>query len=233
MSWSIGFDKDWNRDIGYGVPAWCDYPGCYEEIDRGLSYVCGGEPYGEPHGCGLYFCAAHHSWEHQTCDRCHKGKKPFKPSLDHPDWIEFKATDESWAEWRAEHPEHPEFALGREDSVTGPNAASGDERSTPLYRSKRDMKRAFRDGKGVYEDGQSSFSVNCQEARARGRRPMTQAVIVVRELLAAEGIHVTVVEARKALILTHDGEWHHTSKFGNRTHYYDPGRAMEKLRRKV
>lgn len=114
--------------------------------------------------------------------------------------------------------------------MTGPNATSSDERSTTIYRSKREMKRSFREGKGVYEDGQSSFSVNCQEARARGRRPMSQAVIVVRELLAAEGIHVTVLDARKALILTHDGEWHHTSKFGNRTHYYDPGKAMESIR---
>lgn len=120
------------------------------------------------------------------------------------------------------------------EAVRGPNATSSDEGDRQsLYRSKREMKRAFRDGKGVYEDGQSSFSVNCQEARARGRRPMSQAVIVVRELLAAEGIHVTVIEARKALILTHDGEWHHTSKFGNRTHYYDPGQAIARLREKA
>ena len=26
MGWSIGFDSKWNRDIGYGVPATCDYP---------------------------------------------------------------------------------------------------------------------------------------------------------------------------------------------------------------
>lgn len=29
------------------------------------------------------------------------------------------------------------------------------------YTSRREMKRAFREGKGVYDDGQSSFSVNC------------------------------------------------------------------------
>ena len=44
MGWSIGFDTRWNRDIGYGVPAYCDHPGCNKEIDRGLSHVCGGEP---------------------------------------------------------------------------------------------------------------------------------------------------------------------------------------------
>jgi len=46
MGWSIGFDSSWNRDIGYGVPAYCDHPKCSKKIDRGLSYVCGGEPYG-------------------------------------------------------------------------------------------------------------------------------------------------------------------------------------------
>ncbi len=44
MSWAVGFDETWQRDIGYGVPAYCDHPGCMAEIDRGLSYVCGGEP---------------------------------------------------------------------------------------------------------------------------------------------------------------------------------------------
>lgn len=54
MGWSIGYDSKWKRDIGYGVPAWCDHPGCIEEIYRGLSHVCGGEPYGGERGCGLY-----------------------------------------------------------------------------------------------------------------------------------------------------------------------------------
>lgn len=114
--------------------------------------------------------------------------------------------------------------------MTGPNATSSDTRSRTIYRSKREMKQAFRDGKGVYDDGQSSFSVNCQNARARGRRPMTEAVRIVRRILATEGTKVTIPDTKRALIETHDGEWHHTSKFGNRTHYYDPGRAMERLR---
>lgn len=59
MSWAVGYDAKWHRDIGYGVPATCDYPGCAAEIDRGLGYVCAGEPYGGEHGCGLYFCDAH------------------------------------------------------------------------------------------------------------------------------------------------------------------------------
>ena len=59
MGWSVGYDSKWERDIGYGVPAICDHPGCNKEIDRGLGYVCGGEPYGGEHGCGLFFCGEH------------------------------------------------------------------------------------------------------------------------------------------------------------------------------
>lgn len=111
MSWSIGFDDHWNRDIGYGVPAFCDFPGCKAEIDRGLSYVCGSEPYGGAVGCGLYFCEKHRShWRRNetgemvlVCYRCSRNKDPFKPKPEHPDWLHHKATDPSWAEWRKTH----------------------------------------------------------------------------------------------------------------------------------
>lgn len=102
MGWSIGFDNNWNRDIGYGVPCICDCPGCKKKIDRGLSYVCGGEPYGGENGCGLYFCAEHGGGF--LCKRCEKGKEPFKPKKDIAEWIRYKLTDESWDEWRKEHP---------------------------------------------------------------------------------------------------------------------------------
>jgi len=103
MSWSIGFDKRWNRDIGYGVPCWCDHPKCSEKIDRGLAFVCGREPYGGEHGCGLYFCPEHLRGEFNLCPRCITGKDPFKKKPDHPEWVNFKTTDESWAEWRSIH----------------------------------------------------------------------------------------------------------------------------------
>lgn len=102
MSWSIGFDAHWQRDIGYGVPAFCDAPGCSEEIDRGIGYVCGGEPYGGEEGCGLFFCGKHGGG--YLCERCAKGGddvEPFDPKPDHPDWLHHKATDRSWATWRA------------------------------------------------------------------------------------------------------------------------------------
>lgn len=111
MGWSIGFDSTWQRDIGYGVPAYCDHPDCNKEIDRGLAYVCGGEPYGGDAGCGLYFCESHHlnyrdvdddiDEAHSLCERCAKGLEPFEPKPEHPEWLDFKETDESWAEWRA------------------------------------------------------------------------------------------------------------------------------------
>jgi hypothetical protein len=102
MSWSIGFDTKWQRDIGYGVPAFCDHPQCNERIDRGLAYVCGEEPYGGDNGCGLYFCDEHHGGFDGLCSRCVAGKPPFDPKPDHPDWIRHKATDPSWEEWRQE-----------------------------------------------------------------------------------------------------------------------------------
>lgn len=107
MGWSIGYDEQWKRDIGYGVPAWCDHPDCDEVIDRGLAYVCGGEPFGGDAGCGLYFCEIHKGFydpsvERLVCERCRTRDKPFEAKPDHPDWINHKATDPSWAAWRAE-----------------------------------------------------------------------------------------------------------------------------------
>lgn len=113
MSWEIGYDDDWHRDIGYGVPSYCDHPGCAAEIDRGLSYVCGGEAYGGDTGCGLFFCPTHLAWTRkrlrngnlysaQHCLRCVSRKPPYTPKTDHPSWTLHKATDPSWADWRAE-----------------------------------------------------------------------------------------------------------------------------------
>lgn len=106
MGWAIGYDEHWNRDIGYGVVAHCDYPGCRRVIDRGLAYVCGGEPYGGDTGCGLYFCGKHLHFQGdgpQMCARCCVKKKPFEPRPDHKKWIHWKMTDWSWAKWRKEN----------------------------------------------------------------------------------------------------------------------------------
>ena len=101
MGWSIGYDSQWGRDIGYGVPATCDHPGCNEEINRGLGYVCGDSPYGGEDGCGLFFCEKHSGV--MLCERCEKGEDPFTPSPDTKEWTNHKLTDESWAQWRKEN----------------------------------------------------------------------------------------------------------------------------------
>lgn len=109
MGWSIGFDSNWNRDIGYGVPATCDRPECNAKIDRGLAYVCAHqEPYGGEDGCGLYFC--HEHLLGGKCERCAARTDdgpyiaPFAAKPDHPEWINWKLTDSSWQGWRDDNP---------------------------------------------------------------------------------------------------------------------------------
>lgn len=112
MGWAVGYDDRWKRDIGYGVPSICDHPGCGQEINRGLDYVCGGEPYGGNHGCGLYFCEEHRLFSHDAnkflCDRCCNGEEPYKPTPDTLEWIGWKLTDGSWEQWRNENPDKVE-----------------------------------------------------------------------------------------------------------------------------
>ena len=111
MGWSIGYDHNWKRDIGYGVPAVCDHPRCNTKIDRGLAYVCGGVPFGGEDGCGLYFCAEHliigfqgREDATQLCPKCDRyDHKPYKPKPDLQEWIDWKMTDPSWAKWRKEN----------------------------------------------------------------------------------------------------------------------------------
>lgn len=107
MGWSVGYDFTWKRDIGYGVPATCDFPGCGEEIDRGLGYVCGAQPWGGERGCGLFFCGKHGAGPKQLCPRClhRRSKNPFTPTPDLAIWLDHKLTDETWGLWRADNPE--------------------------------------------------------------------------------------------------------------------------------
>lgn len=111
MGWSVGYDDNWQRWIGYGVPAVCDQPGCGESIDRGLGRVCGGDVYGGDVGCGLFFCGHHlaHSTDDDECGvRCERcwlpGAELFEPTPDTVDWVEHMLTDESWLDWRAANP---------------------------------------------------------------------------------------------------------------------------------
>jgi len=105
MSWSIGYDSNWNRDIGYNIPSICDHPSYGEEIDRGLGYVCGSEPYGGDEGCGLFFCGKHRSG-YGLCQRCdaEDATEHFTPTPDTTEWITHKLTHESWSVWRDTNP---------------------------------------------------------------------------------------------------------------------------------
>lgn len=127
MGWEIGFDVIRKRDIGYGVPAYCDHPGCEKEIDRGLAYVCGGEPYGGSQGCGLFYCYEHlrTTGKGQLCSRCDDGKEAFDPTPDHPKWIKWKLTDPSWEEWRQENPEEVTKMQGGLNAHTTPDGPQG------------------------------------------------------------------------------------------------------------
>lgn len=107
MSWAVGWDSTWQRDIGYGVPSICDHPKCDKEIDRGLAFVCGGHPYGGDKGCGLFFCGDH-LWTMigrgvQLCTRCKNYSPPYKAKPDRPQWIRHKLKHASWKRWRAEN----------------------------------------------------------------------------------------------------------------------------------
>ena len=93
---------------GYGVPSICDHPGCTKEIDRGMAYCCGGEPFSDA-GCGQYFCTDHLAYNLeddavQQCERCLAGQDPFPIKPDTPEWIAWQMNDESWAKWREENP---------------------------------------------------------------------------------------------------------------------------------
>ncbi len=108
---------------GYGIPAYCEHPLCDEEIDRGMAYACGGEPFSEV-GCDRYFCGKHREyagfrsdntpcrhradckcdcWE--VCERCAEGKSPFDYKQEHPKWINHFLKDKSWAKHRKENPD--------------------------------------------------------------------------------------------------------------------------------
>lgn len=68
MGWAFCGTDDKGREIGYGVVATCDYPGCTAEIDRGLGYICGSMHGGGDDGCGMYFCAKHSNPQDHNCE---------------------------------------------------------------------------------------------------------------------------------------------------------------------
>lgn len=104
---------------GYGVPAYCEHPDCDKEIDRGMAFACGGEPFSEL-GCDGYFCEDHREYyaydseqdgpcEHdedclcpsvEVCHACATGQPRYPYKQEHPRFIYHLVHDYSWAEWR-------------------------------------------------------------------------------------------------------------------------------------
>ena len=72
-----------------------------------------------------------------------------------------------------------------------------------------------------YRNGGFSYSSNAMLAMDEGRMTMTHAKKEV-----AETLHITQIKARRILELTHDGEWHHVSKYANRAPFYDVRKAV-------
>lgn len=77
MGWANCGEDSRGRPIGYAHTAKCDHPGCKKEIDRGLSYACGGMHGFTEHGCEKYFCSEHLSFAVEdgegicyVCDEC-------------------------------------------------------------------------------------------------------------------------------------------------------------------
>lgn len=124
MGWQIGYDTQWKRDIGYGVPALCDHPDCNEVIDRGLGFVCAEQrPYGGENGCGLFFCEAHSVNSSHQCERCAGEQLPFEAKPDVRKWVRWKLTHHSWEEWREQNPDE---VLRLQVLANGPPDAAGD-----------------------------------------------------------------------------------------------------------
>ena len=70
MGYAFGKGQQ-GQDIGYGVVAPCDEPGCTKEIDRGMAYACGGDPHDTEY-CGRHYCYDHLivGGPAQMCKRC-------------------------------------------------------------------------------------------------------------------------------------------------------------------
>lgn len=58
MGWALCGRNDHGQEMGYGVEATCDEPGCDAVIDRGLAHVCG-TMHEDPDTCHRYYCGEH------------------------------------------------------------------------------------------------------------------------------------------------------------------------------
>lgn len=133
MSWSIGYCEKQKRDVGYGVLAICDHPGCTAEIDRGMDYICC-EDINHNACCGAFYCAEHRDnyvygdeiddmddeelealninvESQEVYDAVEDGDivkcrhEPIEKGKENAAWLEHCLKDETWQKWRNENPE--------------------------------------------------------------------------------------------------------------------------------
>jgi|LGOV01.1.fsa_nt_gb hypothetical protein len=83
-----------DRWQGYGVPAFCDYPGCKKKIDRGMGYQHEEDKKNSPPNV---FCCSDHQYEKLDSFEVE--------SKESPEWVTHLLDDPSWSEWRAENPD--------------------------------------------------------------------------------------------------------------------------------
>lgn len=90
----MGYEVYWynNRWQGYGVPAYCDYEGCYNKIDRGLGWAYSQEDEEPPY---IFCCETH--------DMINLEDFKFEEGKEHPEWLEWILTHDSWEEWRKQN----------------------------------------------------------------------------------------------------------------------------------
>jgi len=93
----MGYQIYWanGRWQGYGVPAYCDYENCKEEIDRGLAYRHENE--NDDETPRIFVCNKH------KLASLNKIKIDFEK--EHPEWLSHILTHGSWKQWRSENPE--------------------------------------------------------------------------------------------------------------------------------
>lgn len=114
MGWANCGEDSRGRPIGYAHAAKCDHDGCAAEIDRGLSYACGGM-----HGAGSlggdrdfdwdsfeiscegYFCPAH---LRSPCLEHEDGKERCAPLLCHSCASELERSYREDEDWRDNWP---------------------------------------------------------------------------------------------------------------------------------
>ncbi|MFH8253084.1 hypothetical protein ACH3VR_22140 [Microbacterium sp. B2969] len=102
--------RDWSADrwAGSRVPAFCDWPTCQVEINRGRDFRC--VAHGVDDGCELFFCP-----RHLVQIAVHDLVRP-KP--DHARWELMILTDDTLEPWRQNHPTELEQERRRQEHTT-------------------------------------------------------------------------------------------------------------------